>query len=298
MARFRFTTGLNSSKLMFVPVFCSFILHVFVGVIGYIGWPLFQDNNVVMDETVMVEIVTVEEITNIPELAPEPPPDEEIAKNPAPPLEPEAPKSEQLAALMPEPEPEPEPEPKKKPAPEPTVPAASPKLALKKAKVIRKPRPPKKFKVAALKDLLAEIKKTKPAEQESQAKDRSKSFHEKISKAISGPKKKYDLNRAVTISEIDSVRQQIMRCWNVPAGSKNAEDMQIEISVDMNPDGTVRKAKIMDVNRLFSDEFFRTAAESARRAVLNPRCSPLKLPREKYNYWRTITLNFNPREMF
>jgi hypothetical protein len=47
-----------------------------------------------------------------------------------------------------------------------------------------------------------------------------------------------------------------------------------------------------------SDPFFRSAAESALRAVLNPRCNPLRLPPEKYEQWQTMTLNFDPREMF
>jgi len=44
------------------------------------------------------------------------------------------------------------------------------------------------------------------------------------------------------------------------------------------------------------DDFFRTAAESAVRAVRL--CTPLKnLPTTKYDRWQEITLTFNPREM-
>jgi len=46
------------------------------------------------------------------------------------------------------------------------------------------------------------------------------------------------------------------------------------------------------------DAFFRTAAEAARRAVLNPKCNKLKLPAEKFDQWQQMTLNFNPKEMF
>ena len=66
----------------------------------------------------------------------------------------------------------------------------------------------------------------------------------------------------------------------------------------MNPDATVREARILDQGRLHSDPFFRAAAESALRAVLNPRCNPLKLPLEKYNQWRNMILIFDPRDMF
>src|SRR3546814_9513743 len=64
----------------------------------------------------------------------------------------------------------------------------------------------------------------------------------------------------------------------------------------MNPDGTVRTAEIQDRARMASDSFYRAAAESARRAVLNPRCSPLRLPPEKYNAWKTLVLNFDRSE--
>lgn len=74
--------------------------------------------------------------------------------------------------------------------------------------------------------------------------------------------------------------------------------MIITLVLDMNPDGTVRKAEISDRSRM-GDPSYRSAAESALRAVLNPRCSPLPLPADSYeSQWRTLTLNFDPKEMF
>jgi hypothetical protein len=40
---------------------------------------------------------------------------------------------------------------------------------------------------------------------------------------------------------------------------------------------------------------FGIAAESARRAVL--RCAPYSLPAEKYDAWREVIINFDPREL-
>jgi hypothetical protein len=45
------------------------------------------------------------------------------------------------------------------------------------------------------------------------------------------------------------------------------------------------------------DPFYRSAAESALRAVLNPQCSPLKLPPEKFDQWKTLELTFNPKDL-
>jgi hypothetical protein len=31
--------------------------------------------------------------------------------------------------------------------------------------------------------------------------------------------------------------------------------------------------------------------------VLNPQCSPLKLPPEKFDQWKTLELTFNPKDL-
>jgi len=100
------------------------------------------------------------------------------------------------------------------------------------------------------------------------------------------------------MSEIEAVRRQIERCWNLPAGAKDADSLIVSIRVEMNIDGTPRTAVVTDQSRMRADPFYRSAAESAVRAVLNPRCHPFTLPREKFSRWKTMTLVFNPKEMF
>ena len=101
----------------------------------------------------------------------------------------------------------------------------------------------------------------------------------------------------VTASEIDAVRRQIERCWNLPAGVKDAGDLVVSLRVEMNADGTPRSAVVDGSSRGQNNPLFQATADSARRAVLNPRCHPFKLPPDKYDRWRTMTLIFNPREM-
>jgi hypothetical protein len=108
---------------------------------------------------------------------------------------------------------------------------------------------------------------------------------------------RFDVTAKLSISELDAIRDQIADCWLVPAGAKNAEDLIVDIFVRMNPDGTVRAADIKDKGRMRTDPFFRTAAESAIRALRNPRCSPLRLPLDKYELWKTFTIGFNPRDL-
>jgi hypothetical protein len=54
----------------------------------------------------------------------------------------------------------------------------------------------------------------------------------------------------------------------------------------------------MDKGRMTNDLSYRTAAESARRAVLDPRCSPLPIPQDKYEMFKEFIFNFDPKEMF
>jgi hypothetical protein len=100
----------------------------------------------------------------------------------------------------------------------------------------------------------------------------------------------------LTASELAMVRQQIAHCWNAPAGARDARDLVVEIRVVVDPDGTVRQATIVDRGRM-GDPFFRAAAESARRAFVNPHCRPLHLPTEKYSSWKDFAIEFSQKDI-
>ena len=105
------------------------------------------------------------------------------------------------------------------------------------------------------------------------------------------------LGKSVTQSDKDAVRRQIERCWNPPVGAPKAENLIVDLRLEVNPDGTVRTVDVADSSRMNSDPYYRAAAESAVRAVLNPRCRKLKLPPEKYEEWKILIIGFDPREM-
>ena len=105
------------------------------------------------------------------------------------------------------------------------------------------------------------------------------------------------LSDQLSISELDAFKYQLEPCWNIPAGAKFAEDLAVEVKVSMARDGTVKNASVLDKGRYNRDSTFRAAADSALRALRNPRCSPLKLPPEKYDQWKSILINFDPRNM-
>jgi hypothetical protein len=62
-------------------------------------------------------------------------------------------------------------------------------------------------------------------------------------------------------------------------------------------EGTATNVDIVDKSRYAADPFFRAAADSAVRAIRNPNCRPLKLPPDKYEQWKSITLSFNPKDI-
>ena len=107
-----------------------------------------------------------------------------------------------------------------------------------------------------------------------------------------------EVGEVLTATQIDLIRQTIRKCWHFPAGLRNAEDLIVDIRMELDQEGTVKKAEIVDNGRMNSDPDFRTAAENAYRAVLDPNCNPLPLPKDRYDEWKDLELSFNPKEMF
>ena len=101
----------------------------------------------------------------------------------------------------------------------------------------------------------------------------------------------------LSISEVDAVRRHFEKCWNIPSGAREVGNLATEIKVRFNKEGNVLDARIADVGRMKRDRYFRTAAESALRAVLNPRCKNAPLPKDKFDKWKNLTLNFDPKSI-
>ncbi|MDP7669865.1 MAG: energy transducer TonB [Alphaproteobacteria bacterium] len=281
----------------------SALLHVVAFLVAWFGLPELRRNLPMLDAPIPVEIVTVAEMTNAPPPEPEPepekptPPPEPEKLPPPPPEPPPMPEPELAPEPEPEPEPMPEPEPPKKAVPPPPKPKPAPKPSAK-------PKPPKKkAKKPHEPDLMTSVLKTveklkqkaRPEPEKEEEKPKKYKIPEKLRQSAQRP---FDESAPMTISELDAVARQFLKCWNVPAGARDAKNLLVEISVRANPDGTIRQAQILNQGRMRSDPFYRTAAESALRAVLNPICSPLKLPPEKYERWKTMRLKFDPRAMF
>lgn len=221
-----------------------------------------------------------------PEPKPEPPkPVEKVeAPKPAPPLPPKP-----AEAKPPETKPEP---------------AKSAERADPPPKPREKPEPPRQM---AKHEVKPEEKKYDPAQfdallknlapQQAAPSPDAPPQRPRVASARASSQPKAPLGGQLTASELDLIRQQIARCWNVPAGARDAKDLVVEIRVVVDRDGTVQQATIVDPGRLGSDPSFRAAAESARRAFFNPHCRPLHLPAEKYAIWKDLVVDFSPKDI-
>jgi len=281
----------------------STLLHAGVMVVAIYGLPDLLDSPVVMEQPVIVELVTVAEKT-VTQKLPEP-----KAEKPTPP----APKLKPAAVVMPEPKAEKPtpPAPKLKPAavvmPMPKAPKKSVEIP-KSPKILALAEPPEAFRtlprpqakpkrprqqfnadrIAALLDKDQRKKQTAPGS------ITTKTLTAKPPPIPPSPARTHI--RAPIAGIIDAIRHQIQQCWSVPAGARDAENLIVRIKVFLNSDGSLAKAPEIIGADQSDDPFYRAAAESARRAVL--KCAPLKnLPADKYSRWRELTLTFNPREM-
>lgn len=293
----------------------SAVLHVGMIVLAVFGLPsLFQPDDI-ETQPLLVELVTVDEVTTSqaqpePEPEPEPVKEVEVEKKP-PPKPPEpvatpappAPAPPVAKPAPPPPKPEPKPKelaeaPKPEPKPEPkAAPEAKPVDLSKAPRPRTKPtKPEKRFSTDRIAALLDKRKQKQPSPTAKVAETSTKTAK---AESRPSPRAAISSDQPLTMSEIDAIRFQIQQCWSVPAGARDAEDLIVQVKIFLKPDGSLaRPPEIVDSARMArpGEEFFRVAAESARRAV--QRCSPLKnLPVTKYERWREITLTFNPREM-
>lgn len=241
---------------------------------------------------------------------------EPVKVDPPKPVEPkveepkaEAPKVEPVKVEPPKPA-EPKPEEKK---PEPPKPEEKKPEPVKAPAPVRKPEPPKQVAKAEPK----KPEPAKPADARPAQPDQNRNFDaDRIAALLNkipnqprtieqplpvapqeGPAGRGQLSgrdATMSVNEIDAFRQQISRCWVPPTGGLGADKIVVRLKLQLKEDGSLQgPPRILNSS---SSSFFQAAADSAVRAVW--RCQPYQLPAEKYDTWRDMVLNFDPREMF
>jgi len=100
----------------------------------------------------------------------------------------------------------------------------------------------------------------------------------------------------ITGREIDAIRAWAERCWEIPIAAREGNSPAVRLRVSFNRDGTVTARP--EIQNPRGDPAFQILANSAVRAVM--RCSQeggVRLPPERYDTWREVVLNFDPKEM-
>ncbi len=251
------------------------------------------------EESVPVDILTIEDFNRLrastDEVPPEELPEPVEEAEPLPP-EPEPSEPEEVAALpepeAPTPPPEPELVPEAVPEPEPEAPAEEqisyPLPPAKPEPPPRRPDPePDRFdpdNIAALLDKLPEENEPAPVEQP----------EETGQPDYSQTPTPVGTDAVVSADERGALIRQIEKCWSPPIGVSGAESLLVRLKIYLHQDGRLDGAP--EFLNTSSNAQFRAAAEAARRAVI--RCQPYDMPAEKFGAWREIIINFDPSKMF
>lgn len=273
----------------------SAVFHIAIFLVAMVSWPWLK-KDFVIPPPVSVELVDISKVTETNKVSPQPAAKPEKDKpNPAkPPPAAKNTASEPVAPVQKPPKQEEKNvEPKKDKAEvtdENVLPEKKKDKKKKEEKKKEAPPEPQRDFSSILKNL------ADPQETPSVATDQPDLKLDEKAAASAG--QNAPLGEKMTMSEEDALRHQLETCWNVPFGAKDAENLRVEVFMVINPDRTLREARIVDVSRYNSDSFFRAAADSAMRAVRNPLCSPFQLPPDKYDTWKTVTVTFDPSQMF
>ena len=144
----------------------------------------------------------------------------------------------------------------------------------------------KQMSNAILKNLAKAVEKSE--------KEKKTKNNEKLKQTLMAALKSKDKNKRkkieLGISEIDILRNHVAQCWNTPFTAKDLK-ITVDLKIRANTDGSVTKVDIIDVDKYNKNLIYKAVADSALRAVVD--CSPLPLPKEKYELWRVLTFSFD-----
>ncbi|WP_438996335.1 hypothetical protein [Candidatus Puniceispirillum sp.] len=306
------------------PVIISLTLHIAIAVLFAVGLPSIKRKLPEEQPIIAMEIVQTVPISNLTEGAQESTAKkaQEPAKSkntPPPPPPKAAPKSKPVkpaAKVKPKPVPTPKapdktaeiiPD-KAKPKPKRTEAAAAPtklpKAPPRRENKMAKASKQEKKKAQALTGVMQNLAKAKQVNEDAEKKRRAqerKKAAEKVNKtltattgnALKAPKA--PVIAPMGASDFDRLRAHLSKCWDLPVGSAGADTLIVDIIVTSDRDGTVLSAEIKNKTRYKIDRAFKAAAAEAQRATLE--CSPLPLPPEKYDQWRSFVFAFDPRSL-
>ena len=228
-----------------------------------------------------------------PKPAPRPEPPKPEPPKPVPP-KPEA-KPQQHAEAKPEPKPEP-------PKPQPPVQQPKPSNQQGTGKVLPPPNPsdkpgtgrtpPAKNTDERSQSVLSTLEKLRAMQAQNEApKSRANPAPSGSTQAGGAPTG----TAALSSGEKTALANTISECWSVDGGALNIRSVIVEMRVEVDSGGTVRNVR--PNGSVPADPQARSVYEAARRALLNPQCNPLPLPKDRLEALRNTVFRFNPRDL-
>ena len=272
-ARHMQTPAMESAEYsMKGPFTVSLLFHVGFFLFTLVSLPFVVKDPIIITP-ISVELISPEDLKKAP------PKIEDKPKPIEKPKEPEPPK--------PPPEPEPEPEQVKEPDPVPPPPKPEAEKPVEKPKPPKpkpkdKPKPKEKPKDTSMDSLLKDILERDEPKPNEQVEEQVREIP--------------DFNAQLSDIEQLNLEEGISPCWRIDGGGRYAENLTVKVRVTLYNDMRVKDVQVMDQIRYATDSAFRAAADSARRALLNPSCSQLNLPAQKYRN-KYIDITFDPSKM-
>jgi len=261
----------------------SGIFHVSLLIFAAMDIPWFDSVKDAEMIIIPVEMVDIAEVTKTVEIAKVPEPQREKPKPPEKRPERRAelpPPPPILQSSMPLPTEQIE-KPAEKPKP-PEKRAEAPQVAPR-----ARPKPPSRYNADRIAALLNKV-----PEKESVTDRLAERFGPQEQKATS-----LDVQRQ-TMSISAAIKKKIEdQCWNFQSGALDAGNLRVTVQMYLTPTGELARPPVADDYVRMSGPM-KVAADTALRAVRM--CAPysdLNLPRELYDQWREIKMNFDPSEM-
>ena len=295
---------------MGAPVIMSALFHGVAIALLYVGLPYLKDDRLLDERVVVVEMVTIDEVRNLPEHGSEVETEKEAGEENkvaemAPPPPPPAPRSNPTVSTPPLAKPSAviEGPPPLKPA----LPPAKKELPKQVETVrlptnvevpMRKPSPPSTpDPFASVLKSVEELEVSRVAKPETDETEKVAPTKDLFDKVLAKADSEFRADVPLSMTELDSIRYQIQKNWHLPAGGRNVQNMQVTLRIQLGPDGGVLDVSVVDQSQMTTDPFYRAMAESTVRAVL--KTGRIKnLSPDKYHLWRDMKINFDPKEMF
>ncbi len=249
-----------------------------------------EDNIIVAANEPSPEVAPIAEVPTTPAAAPQPRPVAPVVDAVAPEPEPAPTPEPEVAEVEPAPTPEPTPEQKPEPEPEPEseeivklndpdIPA--PKLA---------PPPPTKPKdVAVAKEAERLAREKKQPEETGAVKQAEAPASTGTSQSVG----------QLSFRDQDALRVGIKGYFSPPTGLPNEDQLAVKLTISVSPDGKITSGPdvISPGGRL--DAAHAALMRAGVRALKKSEAAGVfsKLPRDKYERWKTMNVTFTPREI-